>query len=90
MKNDLHRKLPCELRERLYTYMAQTMKALVEAQERELTDMLPSCLAGQPRPHTSAVDLISAARAWKEARRTYEKHIHEHGCDVSSVKAVAA
>ena len=90
MKNDLHRKLPCELRERLYTYVTQTMKALVEAQERGLTDMLPSFLAGQPYSNSSAVGLISAARAWKEARRLYEKHVHEHGCSVCSVKAVAA
>lgn len=63
-----HKKFPCEHRERLYAYISQTIEALVEAQERELTDMLPSYLAGVSTHHTGATELISAARAWKQAR----------------------
>jgi len=85
------RTLPCEHRERLYKYMSQTTKALVAAQEQQLTDMPPSAHKSN---HFSGrgfgSDLIAAAMAWKRARLSYEQHVKEHGCSVCSDRTVAA
>jgi len=75
----------CDHRERLVSYMSQTKKALMEAQETPMTDMhpLPSKRSSSFR-RAFGTDLLAAATAWKRARLSYEKHIREHGCSTCS------
>jgi hypothetical protein len=70
----------CELRERLLAHMSQTRKALIEAQELQLTEMRPLSALGHSSRRPFGADLIAAATAWKQARLSYERHIREHGC----------
>jgi len=81
MNQSTHRKFPCERRERLFKYMAQTVKALIEAQEEQ---GIPICRCSSKVGHSFGrgvgADLIAAATAWKRARIAYEQHVREHGC----------
>jgi hypothetical protein len=77
----IHRTLPCEYRERLLKYTAQTVRDLVAAQEQPGTS---------PTVGRFGADLIAAATAWKRARLSYEQHIREHGCAERSDRAVVA
>ncbi|HLM99849.1 MAG TPA: hypothetical protein VK335_11230 [Bryobacteraceae bacterium] len=81
MNQSTHRKFPCERRERLFKYMAQTVKALIEAQEEQ---GIPICRCSSKVGHSFGrgfgTDLIAAATAWKSARLAYEQHVREHGC----------
>jgi|SRR5579864_3726724 len=85
MDQSTHRKFPCERRERLFTYMAQTVKTLIEAQEG---NGLPVCRCSSEVGHSlgrgGGGDLIAAATAWKRARLSYEQHVSEHGCLTAS------
>jgi len=81
MNQSTHGKFPCERRERLFKYMAQTVKALIEAQEEQ---GIPICRCSSKVGHSFGgkfgSDLVAAATAWKSARLAYEKHVREHGC----------
>jgi hypothetical protein len=81
MNQSTHRNFPCEHRERLFKYMAQTVKALIEAQEEQ---GIPICRCSSKVGHSLGggvgADLIAAATAWKRARLAYEQHVREHGC----------
>ncbi len=81
MNQSIHRKFRCEHRDRLFKYMAQTVKAMIEAQEEQ---GLPICRCSSKVGHSLGrgvgADLIAAATAWKRARVAYEQHVKEHGC----------
>jgi hypothetical protein len=81
MNQSTHRNFPCEHRERLFKYMAQTVNALIEAQEEQ---GIPICRCSSKVGHSLGggvgADLIAAATAWKRARLAYEQHVREHGC----------
>lgn len=72
----IQRTIPCEYRERLYRYMSQTVKALIAAQESEVTSTKTDRFW---RPRYGA-GLIAAANAWKQAQVNYEQHVRDHGC----------
>jgi len=81
MKQSTHRNFPCEHRERLFKYMAQTVKALIEAQEEQgLPISRCSSKVGHSLGRGVGADLIAAATAWKRARLAYEQHVKEHLC----------
>lgn len=81
MNQSTHGKFPCERRERLFKYMARTVKTLIEAQEEQ---GIPICRCSSKLGHSLGrgvgADLIAAATAWKRARLSYEQHVKEHGC----------
>jgi len=80
----------CEHRERLIIYMSQAKKALLEAQERPITERPFSFSTRASSPHQAfGMDLVTAAAAWKRARLSYEKHVREHGCSPCSGNPVA-
>jgi len=61
--------------------MAQTVKALIEAQEEQgLPIHRCSSKVGHSFGRGFGTDLIAAATTWKRARLAYEQHVREHGC----------